>query len=107
LYNPVFLFFAMFPNPYLSPLSITRGDNQMIRERINSSTIRAASYDHIGSELIVESNGGSVTRHAPVPYDVYHAIASSRFMEKIHRHFINDHVVPAANADLWETYPIS
>jgi hypothetical protein len=71
----------------------------MIRERINSATIRAVSFDQTSSTLMVESKDGTVARHGPVNYAVYHAIASSRFPEKIYRHLIADHGLPAAVAE--------
>ena len=71
----------------------------MIRERVISSTIRAVSFDQSSSTLAVESKEGTVTRHSPVKYVSYHAIASSRFPERIYRHLIADHVIPAAMED--------
>lgn len=91
-----FTFFARSPNPYLSLILITRGEEKMIRERIISSTIRAVSFDQSSSTLVVESKEGTVTRHSPVKYDSYHAIVSSRFPDRIYRHLIVDHIVPVA-----------
>jgi hypothetical protein len=71
----------------------------MIRERITSATIRAISYDHITSAVIVEFAAGYHSRHTPVPYTVYHTIASSRFPEKMYRHLLADRVLPAAVAE--------
>jgi len=71
----------------------------MIRDRITSATIRALSYDHITSAVIVEFTAGYRLRHAPVTYTVYHAIASSRFPEKTYRHLVADHVLPAGVPD--------
>jgi hypothetical protein len=71
----------------------------MIRERVTSATIRALSYDHIASAVIVEFTAGYRSRHAPVPYTVYQTIVSSRFPEKIYRHLLADHVLPAGVAD--------
>jgi hypothetical protein len=68
----------------------------MIRDSLHSATLKAISYDPAASELIVESTGGTVFRHAPVPYGIYRAIASSRFPEKVYRHLVHDHVLPAA-----------
>ena len=74
-------------------------DDRMIRERIRSATIQAISYDQVTSAVIVEFTAGKRSRHAPVPYSVYHAIASSRFPEKTYRHLIADRVLPAADRD--------
>jgi hypothetical protein len=68
----------------------------MIRYSLRSATLKAITYDPAASERIVESTGGTVFRHAPVPYGIYRAIASSRFPEKVYRHLIRDHVLPAA-----------
>jgi hypothetical protein len=57
---------------------------------------KAVSSDPAAKELTVESVKGTVFRHAPVPYEIYRVIASSRFPEKIYRHLIADHVLPAA-----------
>jgi hypothetical protein len=68
----------------------------MIRERLTSATIRVVSYDPSTETLIVEFNEGPIARHTPVKYEVYRAIASSRFPEKVYRHLVADHGVPAS-----------
>jgi hypothetical protein len=65
----------------------------MIRDRIRSAGIRAISYDSTGLVLSVEFSTGSTTHYSPVSYDVYHTIISSRFPEKIYRHFIKEHIL--------------
>ncbi len=70
----------------------------MIRDNLRSATIRAIRYDESTSELVLESVDGTLLRHAPVPYAIYRAIASSRFPEKIYRHLLSDHLLPAAAA---------
>jgi hypothetical protein len=67
----------------------------MIWERINSATIRAIGYDPATRAVTVERTEGQHVRHVPVPYSVYHAISSARFPEKIYRHLLADHVLPA------------
>lgn len=65
----------------------------MIRDRIRSAGIRAISYDSPGLVLVVEFTGGSIAKHSQVSYDIYNAIISSRFPEKIYRHFIKEHIL--------------
>jgi len=65
----------------------------MIRDRIRSAGISAISYDSSGLKLVVEFTRGSTATHSPVSYDIYHAIVSSRFPEKIYHHFIRDHIL--------------
>jgi hypothetical protein len=90
-------FFATFPNPYLSLLSITRGDYRMIRERINSPTIRAVSYNHTSSELIKKNpKKDRLPGMRPYPKTYTRRLLLHGFREKIYRHFITDHVIPAA-----------
>ena len=67
----------------------------MIWDRITSATIRAIGYDPATRAVTVELTDGQHVRHVPVPYTVYHAISSSRFPEKIYRHLLADHVLPA------------
>jgi hypothetical protein len=74
----------------------------MIRESLHSLTLKAVTYDPAETELIVESVEGTRFHYAPVPYGVYHAIAASRFPEKIYRHLITDHVLPPAVVELME-----
>lgn len=68
----------------------------MIRDNLRSATLRAIRYDEASSEIVLESVDGTLLRHAPVPYAIYRAIVSSRFPEKIYRHLIADHLLPAA-----------
>jgi len=65
----------------------------MIRDRIRSAGISAISYDSSGLILVVEFTTGSRSTHSPVSYDIYNAIISSRFPEKVYHHFIKEHIL--------------
>ena len=68
----------------------------MIRERLHSAIIRAISFDKMTSAIKVEFTSGAIAVHAPVPYETYHTVASSRFPEKIYRHLLDSNVLPVA-----------
>ncbi len=67
----------------------------MIWERITSPWIRAIGYDPGTHAVTLEFAEGQDIQHTPVPYTVYHAIASARFPGRVYRHLLADRVLPA------------
>jgi hypothetical protein len=68
----------------------------MIRERSNSAMIRALGFDP-SSTLVAASKEGTIARHNSAMYEMYAAIASSRFPERIYRHPVADHTSQVLN----------
>jgi hypothetical protein len=56
-------------------------------------------YNHIISDLFGEFKEKPDARRAPVPYEIYQVIMTSRFPEKIYPHFISECIQPSAIAE--------
>lgn len=69
------------------------------------SNLWTVMYDHIISDLIVEFKEEPDARRAPVPYEIYRVIVTSRFPEKIYPHFIPEFIQPSAIGESFTFLP--
>lgn len=63
----------------------------MLREVVDSSSLRSIGYDSRTETLEVEFSSGSVYRYAPVPSDVWTGLKRAESKGKFFQDFVRDH----------------